>query len=651
MAAFKKLNHEYNANIRTFVDQMFSEQGVGESGYVKIGEYKKHERVFSPSSESIYEELSHDEIDFSSFSEGERIVISNLLYGEKTNYVLAGAMGAGKTALLNYLKEKLESEFENSCSVFYLNFHEGIPDSAQVSEIIAIIKESLYGKLKPKLRKVILGRNLFQQIIEKIEKNEKDKCDYLISFLKFRKKPEWFTCTDDDKLDLLYEFIDDKSQLIDIKLNHLMQLARIVNVLLNKINSRLLFFFDNIDRLSARVQIKILDDIISKNEISNVRSLIALRRSTFKKFFKNGNFDYGYFHHHGPFPIRIIKSRLKYWEKNIDSHNLTKDLSLEYRNALKERIGYVKDDLKSGYSYTEKFIHSLAGRSVRVGLCFAKRVFINNIIPYNEKSLYENYIARSILIGERKTMNGKDPLIVNLFASSSNYSFSLIKIRILQLLLEFRKDPSNCKPRRIIRILDILRIKDDDEIYEAFNQLLDTQRPLIWMDTISKFSDKEQMYTSDEVVYLTEIGEAYFKGLLKDPNYLQECFINTTWGERYNTFDIEDSFYHRFDFMYKCISRILDEDEEHLNLYQEHYRVRENFTKINDLKYVSIWVGYNCAKYYLGIIRKHQINDANEFFILNWNNLLLKYFKLEYSKKLENLIDEFGVVLTKDKSK
>jgi len=630
---FEEYNNQFNQHFTIFVDQMLSPERVGDSGYVPIGQFKKTETEFSPYPDFISDEIQNELLPSDDLSDSERVVLSNLIFGEKTNYVLAGAMGSGKSALMNFLSDFTKTKINDRVFAISINFHEGFPSESTIEETMSLFKNILAKNMEFTLQQILNDEDLIDELI-KLWESDSASYIYNNSFLKKTRENKWKNKLSYQKTDSLFSYIEEQNELIEGKLYSLFEVLKTIKFLLLNRNKHLILFFDNIDRLLPLAQLKILDDIIAKNEISQVKTLIALRRSSYKRFSRNADFDYGYFHHQGPFPVRVIRKRLLFWKETINQHDLTKNLEEKYKNALLSRIDFILNDIRKGdRSYTRKFLHCLSGRSVRVGLDLSHRIFINNIFPYDDPSHYDNHIAKGILLGVNNDISPNDPLIVNVFQLPDFNVLSILQIRILQLIIAFRSRPHLLKFRHIMKVLKKIGYDDDDEIRTSINKMLDKQRPLFWLDTIGRFESNDELYLCDEIINLSESGYNYYKYLLVDLNYVQECFNSIDWEDESIPDKYENKLYERFSYLRKCLTIIHRIDHSQIHKYVEFNKTNKIENEISNIELFSNRIIYHIVRYFLNITKDHELKSHQQFYYLDWQSLLNDCYRNSYSSK------------------
>lgn len=627
-----KNNNEYNnSSISNFVEDILSPERVGDSGYVTLGDFNYDECIFSPCPDFIKEEIKNVLLSPEIFGY-EKLVLSNLLYGNKTNYVLAGAMGSGKTALIRYLEQYIEKNHSSIISIIYLNFHEGFPTLLNADQTFSLFKSLLINQLKAFIYDIFIKNDgLFDEFLLLVRNDYKSLhmlYNHVIRTINICSQKNYLLS---ERIVCFFDQIHNESH-IDEWLISYFQILKVLKLLLSKIQKKIILFFDNLDGISSPAQKDILDSIITYNEISQIKSLIALRRSSYQRLFGKANYDYGYFHHYGPFPQRILRKRLLYWKDKLDLHPLTTLLDDNHKKALYNRISYILKDTSSKKSYTNKYLDSLSGRSVRLGLYLSQRLFINNVFPYDDDSNWDNLIARSLLVGKEEHILPNDVFILNIFQKPNFCLLSLLPLRILQILKEFfTNSPHLMKFRYVISILRSLAYNDDPDILSCFNILFNIEKPLLWIDSIYKFDSIEQMEKLDDKIFFTEIGLSYYDNLLIDLNYIQECFLSIPYSD-FNIISYgDDSIYDRFDYILKCLSSIHDLDyKEILN-----YSKSDSIIYINkeNIELFSNRIIYNIFKSFMSITKSHDIEAKNEKYFLDWKSKITLCFNHSFSNK------------------
>ena len=132
---------------------------------------------------------------------------------------------------------------------------------------------------------------------------------------------------------------------------------------------------------------------------------------------------------------------------------------------------------------------------------------------------FENRYLKQVL-----KSTASDHEIINIFSLYDDKRIDFLKIRILQLLKNFE---TNSESRRVYKLYDIISgalesiTYTKDDFLFAFNDLMFDERPLIGGEKRAKYSDFQDIFDTNDILRLTELGVNYLR-LLGNTRYIQE---------------------------------------------------------------------------------------------------------------------------------
>lgn len=559
---FSNRNYSYNCEISSIITSLFSTEPVEENNYLLVGKYRKSEEYFSANGLIVdYKENLKRVPNYNNISEYEKILISSLLHSKKSHLILAGGMGSGKSSTITYLKSFFEKQY--SYKVLYFNFNDGFNNFD--SEVDSIDKFNNYfvNMLTNEIVDILNDDDNLEQITNEICINRK-KYPNFVRFIQIAHRKQWKDKPHVDKVDMFYEkTLDNEKNYIN--LNNAFKILGIYKQLLKNKNKNIYIFFDNIDKLNPESQIKILNEIISHNQESKIKTLIAMRRCTYTRFNGRAALNNDYFHHHGHFPSTILLNKVRLAIDELSTSNKWELKEKHYTN-LKRRLHYVEKLISQNKSF-RKYINYLTGRSSRLALELIHKLFINDYIPYDEKPKFRSLLKDLFLEPFTLDLNQDENLVVNIFSDPNSGKFSILQVYIIYLFKDLKHKEINFKS--IINFLFLITqgLYTKLEILDHINNLLIVDRPLIWMDSYIFIESVEKMENINEKLRRTEIGYGYYN-LIFDIDYFQHCVESVkSWKHDYNPSHYQNDLKERIKFMYKCCQEILNEEQFFYNNY------------------------------------------------------------------------------------
>lgn len=668
-------NRDFNEKLITHVKNIFHSDKIGVEGY-----YSEYE-VGKNNTTHLFNEKGGDtrirfiensvesspvDLDLTSIfkTDYEFLIASNLVFGNYDTYVIGGTVGSGKSSLINNLINRISSsDFSENISIIKIDFDRLGFDDHSSNEVKRVFKEFLVRKLKEEVRHHLKMNSSTNEFLEYIELSNSEYQEYFGDFKAkhSRKKSKWNkNPIREDRADLIINYINKLSR-NDSKIECLMLMMRFLKIKNQSIISSLVIF-DNIDRIPPRAQYEILNTVLSINQIADSKFLVTMRPSTFTKFLSVRNsLTFGYIPHDGPNPIQIIRNRLHFWLNNGDddpSWNYFKTLKKEYQDSLLLRFQDLLDHLNDPKSRVTKVLSEISGLSVRLGLEVMYRFFINPFVPFNESNEKERNLIRSLLIGstvihqkpddEKYMMPRKDIRICNVFCLDSSRKFTLMNLRIMQVVRAYTSDSSLRKAYKVHSLL--ARIKswsgkelEDHEYDELFlnsiNYLIRDTRPLLGVEHKFNIKDIDELFENNDVLRFTEIGNGYFNSLINDINYLQEAFLSVEWCHNHVPPAILDNFEERFKLVRLSLLELIIEDQRQLAEFNLSFKIEKSQPDFR-VEIISNKICYNVARSVFAIFRSTKTVSSNE--VYNWKDLLLRCLEYEpTNRKIENLVDQF----------
>jgi hypothetical protein len=301
------------------------------------------------------------------------------------------------------------------------------------------------------------------------------------------------------------------------------------------------------------------------------------------------------------------------------------ELSEVHRAALLRRLVYISDVLREQPPALEKVL-ALTGGSIRHALFLFERAVLGSAVRFDLVPRYGDELLRLVLHGrtELRHMGQGDKLVANIFVRPDDGSFSLLLLRILQLVYVMR-EPSERRCRYLLFLLQNVGAYSDSEVLAAFNYLLQVRRPLIWVDGKDKYQSHEHLVDSNDVLYLTEAGKRYFRNLSRDLEYCQEAFVALDWptdgpGEGLPRSVNYQHLSARFSVLRKCLRVVAWRDVEEISLLADRKRDGFEFPHELDLLSSRMIYGLGMSVYRISASADHP-ELAEE--LVEWSSLVV----------------------------
>jgi hypothetical protein len=466
---------------------------------------------------------------------------------------------------------------------------------------------------------------------------------------------DWANLQHEQKAERLLKYVerrlpDDERRPIDEQLLYAMTLLAYVRREIRRDPACMVFIFDNIDGVRPEMQLALLQIILSVQATAHIRTLVPLRLTTFEMLESNAAFAFGHIDHAGPGAMEIVRHRLIWWQQAWHQREEVQALEPRYRDALKRRLDY----FLSLWDQPPRIVESLGalcGASIRLGLYLMERVFLNNVMRYDEEVRYHDEVLRAVLVDnstEEAEMSAQDQFVVNLFADPTDNSMSLVLLRILQVAYALK---DRAGERTVTNVLKTVQTADpsftDDVVWRALNLLLFNKAPLVWVDGRDRYLTAKEAVAAFDVINLTEAGRRYFEILVRDLMYVQEALMSVSWPPhavgRFVDYKRASS---RFTALRSCLQHIMNVDTEHIGNWSDGQNRRAARMSI-DGDLISNRIAYNVGRALLGIIRTSEFDNPLAA-LQDWKNLIINGFNNEWDTlrrenlKMIELTEEFN---------
>jgi hypothetical protein len=577
---YESHNHNFNTCFDLVVDGMLQTQSEHPIGYVmSTGERDMFPslRLQAKNADLVRGATEppsdcHYEYNMTGLGNYERALLTALAWGKYSTTVIVGEMGSGKTAALKCVLARLRKPLPSSCkrcsaippAIFEINYNKGAR-TRSIEKVLEQFGQRLRDQLSRHLRDLLLENGMIQDVVDSIDTSASDEIlvgldDFLGDVVG---SAAWADATQRQRVSQLRRWITKNVAEVYRQVEITMALIGRVHELHGGHGGPILLVFDNIDSVLPEAQYDLMLEILAYQEIAKVKAVVVLRQSTFAGLRAQRSYSFGAIRHCGPRPSTVVRMRLEYYVKSGTTDKLLVAQPEEARDAIIERARYVLREMNARGGIAE-YLDAMAGKSVRLGLYIATRLFVNNQVMWNHAPAHRSDALRGLLLGTTPDIAPEDNSIVNLFVDTAG-RFSLINLRILQILFEFDRRPELRTCANLRAILKNVGGWNGRDVRAALNNLMMIRRPLIWIDARSKLTGDEELH-SELVVDLTGAGARYLVRLSTKLEYVQECLMSCDWHEdsELPSFVEYGEMVQRFDVLRRCLAVIVRRDADEL---------------------------------------------------------------------------------------
>ncbi len=595
----------------------------------------------------------------------EELVLACLAYGHFTVLAIVGDMGSGKTTSARQIKQFLKAKRSQMCShcrtctpvVIHLDFNEALTEKKS-DKVCQQFRRKLQKLLRAHIRELMRTDESVKDFIRTLTDGSDKEHEFALfdAFGQiFDENPTLLDTTTFKLLNMLFRFIDEEEKNGSDGLELLMLLVRYTKYKIRPDESCFTIIYDNLDSLPFEAQHEILVDIMAYHKIAKVKGLTLLRATTFERLNNQAAYSFGMIEHSGPGVYHVVEKRIKHYLDNWDQEPILRGLNADDKVAVRRRFEYLLSSANDPFGPLARIV-ALSGSSVRHGLYLMTRTVINNVVPYDEAPQYRDDLVRAVLLSGARSLEVslRDEYIANLFADPDDGSFSLICLRIVQLVAALQ---GHSDWRNTNTIGEVVRKIGDNKwtrrkLLSALNYLMLGRSPLIWVDGRTSYRDTNELSGRSDIIYLSDMGRAYVRNVLFDFVYLQECLTSVSWPGDGPTAVLDYTLLvSRFTTLRRCLGEVVEADVNQTEKFVELYGPGGNQQNVIELKprLISTRIVARSASSVLGIARNQlgQVDVANE--LKDWGSLVIRASNFEGSfdcttTELERVLRQYETV-------
>jgi len=577
------INKQFRSEVSALVEMILSAENIGRIKYQVSSEdnfenrrskyffNNKHLGV-GKNKRELLEIIEDDKFNASNLEVNERLgklelSLSNYIFARQPqNIVITGALGSGKSELINYVLDYI-SKYKvhkkcicfNSCEL-KTNIHILIDFNKYIRASDNHEKEFLsfmFYKIGGKIIELFNNEKAIQSFIEWSDKTydetSKLKNDYFVSLIDdvIEKHENWNELSPKRKIKKIYSWILERFEKKGDFSNGLNAFFEMINFYHSKYpkisRTCFLFIYDNIDGLPDDIQNILIEQIMRISNETSIKTIITSRLTTFAHIKGNSSFSFGLFENVGKSPLIIIKKRLIHYKENRKSDaeylRTRKLIDKEILNVFDKRLDYILDLLNQNESRLSNVITSLSGLSIRRSLRLVRRLFYSFVIPYNNTNPFQDLLIRSLFSYDfsEGLMRIDDNRISNIFLHPKTSKNSLICLRILNVLNDYRNENRFITKSDLVTHLSLFKIDNENLVRESTRYLRNERKRLIYLNGLG-LNESDSYELENTEIHITTAGQYYIERLCSELGYIQSCFEIIDWNLKFTNDDIEDVF-------------------------------------------------------------------------------------------------------------
>lgn len=479
--------------------------------------------------------------DIDSLGPLEKAFINSLYSYNNGVTILTGALGSGKSSLIRHISKYIKTnrvhancKFQKLCK-HHKDFHLFFDFNSSVfdKDTETSFYTELYTKLSNMLLDLLNYTGALDDFMAWIRKKKSEKLRFFEYHIecKFREN-EWGEKKEDKKFYEIKLFIEDNYSTYKTRF---MALLEILDYYHDEYGTResmcLMLIFDNIDILDEADQNIIIREINIINHMSRIKIIMTSRLTTFNRIRGNASFSFGVFNNTGIQPLTLILRRIEHYLQNKETHerykNVRGPIPEDKLKSFDDRLSKIYTELNSQrFQRLKKTLIALSGLSCRRGLRIFRRLFYNHIILWNDTSIKEDLLIRSLYSYDfpKGKMHPEDTRLSNVFLSPYDNNLTLSPLRILGALSYRPNHEVGMTKEMLFNNIKLFNpTNNDDSLQKIIDVLNKTQKRLIYTSGSSASNEVETE------IRITFTGQNYLSYLSNDLQYLQSCFEIILW--------------------------------------------------------------------------------------------------------------------------
>lgn len=547
-------NKEFNKRAKLLVGKLFDTESCGPIGYIPPRRYLSYAatRTLGDRSKDIVHRDVVDQIppgryQTEDLGDYDKTIFAAIAAGQGNTYVLAGEMGSGKTATMNYMRTVLERKPLSPCTatckvcdpvVVFISLDAGTQYTSDLANPVAAFRDDLITTLQSRLYDIFVKEQLTDRFILFARNAHEQRYQRFagfqtaLSMWQLEKEKLFSSLPEELKCAFLMNWIQN-ADTPELRLDLLAALGAYVKNEVRHSASCFTLLVDNIDRHIAPAQQMAILRLLFGLQETGIRVLVAMRQTTFAGLGSIAAFSFQYIPHNGPDPLVIGAARIRHALERFDEFVGEVPLESDEKNYLQRRLEAILSMLEVR-EFPRGRLSAFSGASVRAGLTILNRLVLNSSMSCNVGApSHKIDWLRAAVLGDttEQHFDPTDRYIVNLFGGALSGKFSWVGVRILQLIEALFGTPVARNAKSLCTLINIILQREaNDELLSTFNYLLQPTHPLLWVEGVYSYSSYDVLLALNDVFNLTSAGHKYWKNLLTDSVYLQEALVGSSWS-------------------------------------------------------------------------------------------------------------------------
>jgi hypothetical protein len=275
---------------------------------------------------------------------------------------------------------------------------------------------------------------------------------------------------------------------------------------------------DNIDHLHPQVQIELVKGLSFVSDILHSKTLVTVRPVTFAYTFA-GHYLREHYDHCSPMILNVLKRKVERFVEQCQLNDVQRKFGKDLVSFMVSELRrYKKQDHEGLFAL---LVNGTCGMSIRYAIRNihnflesedAILAMSRNQSPF---SLKPSALAHGYFCSSSSVLSDRCFARLDSSLKGRGWAASLVKPRILDYLT---RGTTKTK-RRAVDIINFIQSfgYEAEEIVDALNDLMSTNRPLVWCRSGFRVNDK----TKNSRIVITPIGLGYLDNLFGELSYEQ----------------------------------------------------------------------------------------------------------------------------------
>lgn len=584
----------------------------------------------------------------------ERLLLGKFLKPPNSILCISGIMGSGKTTVIRYLAQEIQSFCSNypeqlASIIAYIDFNEDpmiqstLNNAFNEREVADTIYGILIDEINVKITDEITEEDEYIHFWNHEINNYRNSQSSPASFRRLLTELKKDYRNTEVNQNTLQDFVIKRKKVLKkhlIKLNEKMDYyLRLWRFSLKRspVSKVSLIILDNLDRLHPTIQQKIFEIVTNHKRTGGPTFVLPMRPETRNKSgLATGLIDE--IDHRGPTPKRIIMRRIREFIRKPESFFNSQDgISRDEFQMATTFISKIYRNCFGQNSEFDRFIHFASGESIRTGLLLAQSIFHASPHQMRKETVKCRELVRLTISGSSKQLNwSRNHPVEHAFRTTDQSEICyLLKPRILFYMMRH--------PRNTRRLQEVAQAMRDFgysklDIKNALHDLMAFPSQIIRSTGFDFYFEEdpfEKHYRDN--LKVTEVGVNYIEKIMFDFDYFQEIILDTfvpanNFGSRYGFLYLEE----KLNLIYHFMHELMQEDKERVIYFLARVSLERYFDVFGD-ELISYQIAAQFFAKIRGILLSIEKSSGDELRIEGLKNLRERYASLIITMKNENM--------------